>query len=243
MEFWTASLLALIAGLATGIGGLAVLLPVAKKEKFLNFSLAFSGGVMLLISFLEIFPKSVAHLEHVSSSFKLTALMSLFLGMAIFYFMNLFFKNEDSIKKLSILIPLVIIGHNIPEGLLTFLSALKDPQFGIKIATAVAFHNIPEGLAVALPIYLATQSKLKAIAWAFFSGIMETFGAILGYFILKPFLNDWLYGVLFALIAGIMIIVALVEMIPLSFQKEPRIAQIGLIGGFLVMGIGLGVLF
>lgn len=242
-NFYVATFLALIAGLSTGIGGLAVLLPFAKKEKFLNFALAFSGGVMLLISFVEIFPKSVNFLSLVSSSFKITSLVSLFVGMFLFYLINLFVKNEDSLKKISFLIPVVIVFHNIPEGLLTFLAGLNDPNFGFKIAIAVALHNIPEGLAVAIPVYLSTESRSKAIGWAFFSGLMETIGAIGGYFVLKPFLNDWLYGVIFAIIAGIMIIVALVELIPMAFQKEPKIAQIGLMGGFIVMAVGLGVLF
>jgi ZIP family zinc transporter len=42
--------------------------------------------------------------------------------------------------------------HNFPEGLITFVGTLVDPQIGIALCVAITVHNIPEGLCVAIPI-------------------------------------------------------------------------------------------
>ena len=49
-----ALLLTVIAGLATGLGGLAVFLTNRTNGSFLALSLGFSAGVMLYVSFVEI---------------------------------------------------------------------------------------------------------------------------------------------------------------------------------------------
>ena len=59
--------------------------------------------------------------------------------------------------------------HNIPEGLLTFTSALSEkPGLGIGIATAIGLHNIPEGFAVAFPIKNGTKSNKKVRSYKYY---------------------------------------------------------------------------
>lgn len=59
-----AFLLTLIAGLATGIGGLVVLFAKVTNKKFLSACLSFSAGVMIYISFAEIFLEAFGSLEY-----------------------------------------------------------------------------------------------------------------------------------------------------------------------------------
>lgn len=54
----TAFTLTLLAGLATGVGGLIALIASRSNAKFLALSLGFSAGVMLYVSFMEIMPKA-----------------------------------------------------------------------------------------------------------------------------------------------------------------------------------------
>ena len=54
-----AFLLTTIAGLATGIGSLIALLAKKTNPKFLSVSLGFSAGVMIYVSFVEIFPQAL----------------------------------------------------------------------------------------------------------------------------------------------------------------------------------------
>jgi zinc transporter ZupT len=70
-------------------------------------------------------------------------------------------------------------------------------------------HNIPEGIAVSVPVYYATKSKIKAFRLSFLSGLAEPAGAVIGYLILAPFLNDFVLGVIFAMVAGVMVFLAI----------------------------------
>ena len=101
--------------------------------------------------------------------------------------------------------------HNFPEGLATFIAALKDPTLGISIGIAIAIHNIPEGIAVSVPIYFATGSKKNAV-----------------------------FGVVFAIVAGIMVYISLDELLPRAEKYgEHHIAIYGLISGMAVMAVSL----
>ena len=117
---------------------------------------------------------------------------------------------------------LAIILHNIPEGMATFMAGNTDIKLGISLAIAIALHNIPEGISISVPIYYATNSKFKAILYTSLSGLSELFGAIITYLFLKPFINDTLMGLLFAMIAGIMLHISFSELIPTSLNYNNK---------------------
>jgi ZIP family zinc transporter len=151
--------------------------------------------------------------------------------------------KEKELLRMGMFSALAIAIHNFPEGLATFIGALNDPALGVSIAVAIAIHNIPEGIAVSVPIYYATGDKKKAFMYSFMSGLSEPIGAFLGYFILKSFISDALFGVVFAGVAGIMVYISLDELLPTAEKYgEHHIAIAGLIGGMAVMATSL-VLF
>jgi len=148
--------------------------------------------------------------------------------------------KDPALLKMGTFTALAIAIHNFPEGIATFTSALQDPALGIAIAVAIAIHNIPEGIAVSVPVYFATGDKKKAFKLSFLSGLSEPVGAILAYFLLMPFLNDIMFGVIFAGVAGIMVFISLDELLPAA-QKydEAHLSIYGLIGGMAVMAVSL----
>jgi len=130
--------------------------------------------------------------------------------------------------------------HNFPEGLATFGTALGNIRLGIVIAIAIAIHNIPEGISVSIPIFYATKSKKKAFIYSFLSGLAEPIGAIVGYFILLPFLSDIVLVSLLAFVAGIMIYIAIDELLPMAHQYGHSHTVIsGVILGMVVMAISI----
>jgi ZIP family zinc transporter len=142
--------------------------------------------------------------------------------------------------RMGMLTALAITIHNFPEGLATFTSSVKDPSLGIAIAVAVAIHNIPEGIAVSIPVYYATGDKKKAFRLSFLSGLSEPLGALIGYLILFRFFNDVVFGVLFAMVAGIMVFISLDELLPTAREYgEAHLSIYGLIAGMLVMAVSL----
>jgi ZIP family zinc transporter len=148
-------------------------------------------------------------------------------------------KNQK-LLRMGMFTALAIAIHNFPEGLATFAAALSDPALGVSIAVAIAIHNIPEGISVSVPIYYATGSKKKAFYYSFLSGVAEPVGALIGYFILLNFFSDFVFGILFAGVAGIMVFISLDELLP-SAQKygEHHLSIYGLIGGMAVMALSL----
>ena len=63
MNLWYAFGLTLFAGLATGIGSIIAFFAKRTNHRFLSVSTGFSAGVMLYVSFVEIFFKGAAALE------------------------------------------------------------------------------------------------------------------------------------------------------------------------------------
>ena len=57
-------------------------------------------------------------------------------------------NNSNSLEKIGILSMIGLMIHNMPEGILTFLSSTININLGIKLSVAIMLHNIPEGMAV-----------------------------------------------------------------------------------------------
>jgi ZIP family zinc transporter len=58
-------------------------------------------------------------------------------------------------------------------------SYIASPSLGIFVALAIALHNIPEEFAMAVPIVMARKKRFL-YATAFFSGLAEPLGAVVG---------------------------------------------------------------
>ena len=101
--------------------------------------------------------------------------------------------SRDSKSKLlrtGVFTALAIAIHNFPEGLATFISGMQEPTLAIPIAVAIAIHTIPEGIAVSIPVFFSTGSKKKAFVYSFLSGLSEPLGAVVGFTLLRTFVND-----------------------------------------------------
>ena len=149
-------------------------------------------------------------------------------------------RKKASLMRTGVFTALAIAIHNFPEGLATFITALNSPKLAIPIVVAIAIHNIPEGISVSVPIYYATGSRRKAFKYSFLSGLAEPLGALVGYLILMPFLNDTIQGVVNAAVAGIMVFISIDELLP-SAQAygEHHLSILGFVAGMLLMAVSL----
>jgi ZIP family zinc transporter len=149
-------------------------------------------------------------------------------------------SEKTNLMRTGLFTALAVGIHNFPEGLATFVSALQEPSVAIPIVVAIAIHNIPEGIAVSAPIYYATGNKKRAFWLSFASGLSEPAGALIGYLILLPFMNEIVYGILFAAVAGIMVFISLDELLPSArAYGEHHLAIYGMVGGMAVMAVSL----
>jgi len=259
-NIYFAFLLTFMAGISTGIGSLMSFFSKDFNTKFLSFSLGFSAGVMIYISFVEIFPKAMKFFynTHNETTSYIFATISFFLGIGISSIIdNLIpsFENPHEIKNIDkskyekrnkkllrtgFFTFLVITLHNFPEGFATLIASLSDPKLGISIAVAIAIHNIPEGIATSIPIYYSSGSKKKALYFSFLSGLAEPLGAFIGYFALSSVFNDTTFGIIFGLIAGIMVYISLDELLPTAEEYgHHHLSIIGIIAGMMIMASSL----
>lgn len=258
MDVFYAFLLTLIAGLSTGIGSLISLFQKKTNTKFLSISLGFSAGVMIYVSMIEIFSNAQSSLTN-SLGTKMgswVTVISFFAGMFLIAIIDKLIpadknphepKNindnkttNQKLMRMGIFTALAIGIHNFPEGLATFVSALQDPGIAVPIVIAIAMHNIPEGIAVSAPIYHATGSRRKAFIYSFLSGLAEPIGALIGWLILMPFMNETIFGIIFSGVAGIMVFISFDELLPSAREYgEHHLSIYGLISGMIIMAISL----
>ncbi len=261
----------LFAGLATGIGSAIAFLSKTTNKAFFALSMGFSAGVMIYLSFAEILPKASKYIasEVDASQSAAIAAAALIGGMILMALIDAVVPSganphentrvelmsepagtleeigihQKKLMRMGVFVALAIAIHNFPEGLATFLLVLDDPEIGIALAIAVAMHNIPEGIAVSVPVYYATKSKIKAFRLSFLSGLAEPAGAVIGYLILAPFLNDFVLGVIFAMVAGVMVFLAIDTLLPTARNSSRgHLTVYGLIGGMAVMAASLVLL-
>jgi ZIP family zinc transporter len=245
-----AFLLTAVAGLSTTIGGLLILIVRSPGRRFMALSLGFAAGVMILVSFLELLPAGIeelgfgwaygAFLAGLAAMFALDAVVPhSFAGMQD----PVADRRGDHLLRVGLFVALGIGIHNFPEGMATFVSTLADTHLGIAIAVAIAIHNIPEGLAVAAPVYTATGSRRKAITWSFLSGAAEPVGAAVAAIFLLPYLTSAVLGGVLAAVAGLMVFIALDELLPAAREYgEPHLSIIGVAAGMSVMAMSLALL-
>ncbi len=259
-----AFLLTSFAGLSTGIGSAIGFFSKKTNKAFLAATLGFSAGAMIYVSFVEIFSKSKIALSHVYGEYWANwyTAGSFFLGVLVILIIDRLIPSYENphephkieemdtltaseverrkLKRMGTFTALAIAIHNFPEGLATFTAALSDPNLGISIAIAIAIHNIPEGIAVSVPIYFSTGSRKKAFWYSFATGLTEPIGAFIGYLLLKDLFNDVTFGILFGAVGGIMVFIAVDELIPTAKRYDlGHKAIYGLVAGMMVMAFSL----
>jgi len=295
-EVWIAMGLTVFAGMATGIGSAIAFTAKRTNYRFLSVATGFSAGVMLYVSFVEIFYKGVDSLTaqygdywgHWINAAAFFAGMFL-IGMidqlipisknphetrteeetellrkpsvTLLDFEATVAQNEEEwgeniynrgirhekLMRMGLFTALAIGIHNFPEGLVTFLAALQDPNLGVAIAIAIALHNIPEGISVSVPIFYATGDRKKAFTYSLISGLAEPVGAGIAYVAIRFFLcgeggliPSQVMGILFGGIAGIMVYISLDQLLPTSrAYGRGHDSILGLVAGMLIMAFSL----
>jgi len=149
--------------------------------------------------------------------------------------------EKQKLQNMGLQTAIAIALHNFPEGLATFVAVLSEPKVGVILAIAIGIHNIPEGLCVSLPVYYATGDRWKAFWWGALSGITEPIGAFFGWLIFATSFNEMVYGLMFGLVGGMMVMISFRELLPTANRFDPKdtVVSYSAVGGMLVMAISL----
>lgn len=241
MSFLAPLFISTIAGLSTVLGASVIFFKWNREHinKFITFALSFSLTIMIGISITELIPEAS---YEILTNFKLAkgifiSCLSFTVGIFSIYKINKKIekksKDDFDLYRLGILSMLALMLHNLPEGIVTFLSSYQNMALGIKISIAIMLHNIPEGISIAVPIYYATGSKKEAIKKTFLSGLAEPLGAILAFIFLRNFITSTMISLILLFVAGIMITLAIHELLPKALKYHEN--------GFILLGSGVGI--
>lgn len=224
-----ALILSFLAGISTVLGACIVFISKQNNKRMIAFSLGFSGGVMVCVSFTDLFPFAETTLvKHYGSIYGvILSIVYMLSGVIFAALIDNFIPHESHVGlsggcsngklfRVGLVSMIAITLHNFPEGIATFMSGYQNTALGISISLAIAMHNIPEGIAVAMPIYYSTGNRSKALRYTLYSGLSEPVGALLAFLILKPFISEVLLGLIFAFVMGIMLYICFEELIPSS---------------------------
>ncbi|KAL8705987.1 MAG: hypothetical protein Q9201_000931 [Fulgogasparrea decipioides] len=155
--------------------------------------------------------------------------------------------HTNAFLSIGLQTSIAIALHKLPEGFITYATNHANPKLGFAVFMALFIHNITEGFAMALPLYLAINSRWKAMFWSsLLGGVSQPFGAgvaalwfkVAGTSDRAP--GETVYGCMFGITAGIMTSVALQlfsESLALNHNRN-----LCLTFAFIGMGI-LGVSF
>jgi ZIP family zinc transporter len=181
---WFALGLTLLAGLATGVGSAIAFFAKRTNYRFLSVATGFSAGVMLYVSFVEIFVKGLDSLTARYGNYAGHWLnsASFFGGMLLIGLIDNLIpapKNPHEIHSEEETAPLHNPSAHIPPPWETSAAAIKqsgsadtnNPEIGRRklmrmgmfTALAIAIHNFPEGLATFLA---ALQNPALGVAIA-----------------------------------------------------------------------------
>ena len=230
----------LLAGLATGLGGILIALFPRVTRRTYDTLLGFSAGVMLAAGSITLLWPALQR------NGVAPAALGLLCGALLVYLLELAVPHLEphfapelaagTDKRLGILMAAALTLHHIPEGLAIGVAfGGGGRSLGWIVAVAIALQNIPEGLAVAMPLRAAGASRWRAIAWASLSGLAEPLAAALGVWFAGLLDGTLSFGM--ALAAGAMIFVASDQLIPESHRTESKSPSLGLISGFVLLAV------
>lgn len=234
-------------GLATGVGGLGLLLVHKPSARTLDVLLGFTAGVMLAATAFSLLVPALDE----GSAWEITAAM--LAGGAVLLALDHFIPHahgrftegdhparadqpEPLPHRARLLISAMAI-HNIPEGFAVGVAfAAGGVDLGLPIAVAIGLQNIPEGFATAAPLLQAGRSPLRGAGVAALTGLAEPVAALAAFAAVGLF--SALLPVALAFAAGAMLYVIVDELIPEAhsrgFEREVTVA---LFLGFAVMMI------
>lgn len=200
---------------------------------------------MIYVSMIELFSESKISLISIFGEFYgyLYTILAFFAGILIILIIDKLIPKEKNPHEIKSVNEIDKIEKEIETNKHKSNNMKNLYRMGIFTAFVLSLHNFPEGIAVSAPIYFATGNKKKAFLYSFLSGLAEPLGAIVGFIVLGTILNELAFGIIFAMIAGIMVYISLDELLPAAREYgEHHFSIYGLVFGMFVMAISLSLL-
>jgi Predicted divalent heavy-metal cations transporter len=247
-------LLTLLAGLFI-LGGTFLGFFIKNNKKFINFSIGVALGVIGSLIIFELIPEAYEHLE-LSSEVR-TILMLVIIAAIGFLVMNIMDKfiphhhheskhnhkhkddecHNSHLGHVGILTTVALLLHNIIEGMTLYVTATTSLTTGYLLCVGIGLHNIPLGIIIASTLNSKKQifiSSIFLVLSTFFGGLIMN--------LLNP-IDDFLVGILISLTLGMLIYIAVMELLnQIIHSKEKKISIVGILVGIVILIISVFVI-
>lgn len=227
-----------IAGLATCLGALIVLLIGKPKEKTVSVLFGLAAGIMLAVVVLDLLPSSLEQgsFRQAAAGFSIGVIIMLILDLIlsqVYHQNHNDIKNESYFLKMGYLVAIGIALHDLPEGIAIAAGYSAQQHLGIVIALAIGLHNIPEGMATSTPLKIGGVKPLKILLLNVIVSLFTPIGAFMGLVLVKTSPNH--IALLLAVAAGAMTFIVKNELLPESRRRHPNYSTLGGIMGFMLI--------
>lgn len=225
-----------LAGLATVLGALMVLVTGRPTERLLAFFLGMASGIMLGVVVLDLIPASL------SSGTPLALAFGLLAGWWLLKILGWILgtrthpagpRDNFYLLRMGYLVAVGIALHDLPEGMAIAVGYATTVRLGWVIAFAIGLHNVPEGMATAAPLLMGGLSPLRIFALAGLVSLFTPLGSLLGILLVQ--ISGKVISFLLALAGGAMLFVVMHEIWPESVKRHPNYSRLGAFWGLVIV--------
>jgi ZIP family zinc transporter len=233
-------------GLATGLGGLGLLVVRRTTSTLLAALLGLTAGIMLAATFFSLLVPALdrGNLGEV--------LVGFVLGGAVIAVTDQLLPHMHSrlregatpsleeahitnARRRGVMLLSALTIHNVPEGLAVGVAlGAGGPELAVPIAVAIGIQNIPEGFAAAAPLLATGTPRARVAAIGAATGLVEPPAAIAAFLVVS--VSSAILPAALAFAAAAMLYVIVDELLPeAAAHKHERLATGGFFIGFIVM--------
>jgi ZIP family zinc transporter len=233
-------------GLATAIGGCALLVVRRVSGASLDALLGLTAGIMLAATFFSLLVPALdrGSLGEVLIGFAVGGVLMAVVDRLLPH-MHARLREDGSPsledatsvgarRRAAMLLSALTI-HNVPEGIAVGVAlGAGGPELAVPIAIAIGIQNVPEGFAAAAPLLGTGVSRLRVAAIGAATGLVEPPAAVAAFFLVS--ISAAILPAALAFAAAAMLYVVVDELLPEAFAHgNERVATGMFFVGFVVM--------
>lgn len=240
-------LLTLIVGLFI-LGGTLLGFYSKNNKTIVNLSIGVAFGVIVALMCMELIPEAYENLN-VNESWRAIVIMitTALIGILIMNILDNFVphheheshhshKHKDDtchnehLSHIGILATVALVIHNVIEGMTLYVTAASSMNSGYLLCVGIGLHNIPLGLLIAGTL----RTRKQTVVTSLFLSLSTFVGGLIMYFISSS-ITDFMVGMFIALTLGMLIYIAIIELLGQMIHTENKKATI--FG--VILGVGL----
>jgi ZIP family zinc transporter len=232
-----------LAGLATALGSLVVLMWRRPGRRALAVLLGGAAGVMLAVVLLDLVPAAL------TLGTPLEAGTGFGAGLLLLWLLDQLLTRlsagpsscgkRTSYRRMGYLMATGIALHDLPEGIAIAGAYAAGGGLGPLLALSIALHNIPEGIATATPLQMGGVSGRRMLFVNIIVSVFTPLGTLLGLFLIR--LSPEHLSFLLALAGGAMTYLLKDELIPAAQQQSKVWSWMGLAVGYALLWLAQAI--